>query len=57
MIYYKEGSFKIRDLNSKFGTLIKLTQDIWISANGNRKFTIQKLNTVYHFEINFQYKY
>ena len=51
----KNGVFKIKDLNSKFGTLLKLTDDVVLNIVKNKKFIIQKLNTVYHYELKLQY--
>ncbi len=46
----KEEKLKIKDLKSKFGTLIKMTKDLNIAD----KATIQKGNTVYHFSLKFK---
>ena len=49
-IYMEGASVKIKDNLSKFGTLISMTDDITINEF-NRKATVQKGNTVYHFNL------
>jgi hypothetical protein len=44
-----EGQLRVTDEKSKFGTLISMSDDIILNEN-NKKATLQKGNTVYHFK-------
>jgi hypothetical protein len=48
-IILEEGRLKVHDEKSKFGTLISMSDDIVLNET-NRKATLQKGNTVYHFK-------